>query len=290
MSLLTDFARTSRSRRCPVCGKPDWCLVGRDDPDSPSLAICSRVESRRRWGAAGWLHRLREDAAAPRPRTWTLEFGLGQGPAQHLELARGAFARGAVRRAALARRLGVSDESLRALRVGWLDAGDASGQWIRPPGAWTLPMRDARGAVIGVRLRHPEGARFAVRGSRSGLFFDPEILRRPIERLFIAEGESDTGAGIDLGLSVVGRPSCSGGARLLERLVRALAPASVVVIGDRDEPGERGASDLARILALHARDIRVVVPEEPCADDLRAAVDRSTPLGLRVVIGRGHGR
>ena len=44
---------------CPVCGKPDWCLVAEDG----SAAICARIEegSVKRCGDAGWLHILREN-------------------------------------------------------------------------------------------------------------------------------------------------------------------------------------------------------------------------------------
>ena len=54
MNFLQEFVRVSRSRRCPICGKPDWCLIKRDS----SAAVCARVESGHRWGQAGWFHRL----------------------------------------------------------------------------------------------------------------------------------------------------------------------------------------------------------------------------------------
>jgi len=48
--------RVTRSRPCPVCGKPDWCLVA---PDG-SAAICPRVKegALRKCGDAGYLHIL----------------------------------------------------------------------------------------------------------------------------------------------------------------------------------------------------------------------------------------
>jgi P4 family phage/plasmid primase-like protien len=30
--------------RCPVCDKPDWCLVSAENPDSPQAVLCQRVE------------------------------------------------------------------------------------------------------------------------------------------------------------------------------------------------------------------------------------------------------
>ncbi len=43
---------------CPICGKPDWCLVDADDPEDPAAAICPRVPSGRDLGEAGYLHIL----------------------------------------------------------------------------------------------------------------------------------------------------------------------------------------------------------------------------------------
>jgi putative DNA primase/helicase len=45
---------------CPVCGKPDGCLVSADCPDSPSAAICIRPQAKEGaaadLGQAGYLH------------------------------------------------------------------------------------------------------------------------------------------------------------------------------------------------------------------------------------------
>lgn len=43
---------------CPICGKDDWCLVDAEDTDNPAAVICSREESPRGYGEAGWLHIL----------------------------------------------------------------------------------------------------------------------------------------------------------------------------------------------------------------------------------------
>ena len=46
----TPWKRVSRSDPCPICGKPDWCVVAED------AVICARIESLKRCGEAGWLH------------------------------------------------------------------------------------------------------------------------------------------------------------------------------------------------------------------------------------------
>ena len=45
---------------CPVCAKPDWCLVSSDDPENPSAAVCSRISegSIRELPGCGYLHIL----------------------------------------------------------------------------------------------------------------------------------------------------------------------------------------------------------------------------------------
>jgi putative DNA primase/helicase len=64
-NLLQDYIRVSDAKvECPVCGKPDWCLVSRSDPDHPNKVICNRPIAEtgaiRRVGDAGWLHAFGE--------------------------------------------------------------------------------------------------------------------------------------------------------------------------------------------------------------------------------------
>ncbi len=57
------WVRVSRRNRCPVCDKPDWCLISQDG----KAVICARNESDNPAGnkGAGWLHTL--DTARPLP-------------------------------------------------------------------------------------------------------------------------------------------------------------------------------------------------------------------------------
>jgi len=43
---------------CPICAKPDWCMVSSDDPENPSAVLCSRIaEGRiREISGSGHLH------------------------------------------------------------------------------------------------------------------------------------------------------------------------------------------------------------------------------------------
>lgn len=56
MTALTasKWVRVNKRNPCPICGKPDWCLISQDG----NAAICDRIESDKRAGDAGWLHRL----------------------------------------------------------------------------------------------------------------------------------------------------------------------------------------------------------------------------------------
>jgi hypothetical protein len=62
VAALEKTRRVSRHRHCPICDRPDWCLVA----VSGAYAVCMRVESARpaQGGGGGWIHRL--DGSAPR--------------------------------------------------------------------------------------------------------------------------------------------------------------------------------------------------------------------------------
>jgi hypothetical protein len=88
----------------------------------------------------------------------------------------------AAQRQALAGSLGVSVDALRRLRVGWLVGMSA----------YTFPMRDPDGRVIGIRTRHSDGAKRAVTGSTNGLFTPADLAGAG--PLLIVEGPTDTAA------------------------------------------------------------------------------------------------
>jgi hypothetical protein len=59
----TKWLRVNKHNPCPVCGKPDWCLISQDG----KAVICARIESDNPAGnkGAGWIHNL--DTAMPLP-------------------------------------------------------------------------------------------------------------------------------------------------------------------------------------------------------------------------------
>ena len=127
-------------------------------------------------------------------------------------------------------------------------------------------MRDAA-HVCGIRLRSDGGKKWAVRGGRDGLFMPAGL--DAAKQLLIAEGVTDAAAALDLGFNnVVGRPSCSGGTRLVVKLIQARKPTEVVIVGDGDKPGLRGANALAAVVIAYVP-VRVIQPPVR-VNDIRA--------------------
>ncbi len=294
MSLLNDYVRVDRRSPCKICGKPDWCLHSRDDPADPSRVICTRVESEKRCGEAGWLHVLRH-TGAPR-RDWTRTHSISVPDVEYVtrwhEIATVQVSEQWV--AELGRTLGLSTSSLARLGVGVLHPRHLGELHLRGNElVWTFPMRDARERVIGLRVRPSHGKKFALRGSKNGLFI-PSGLERGLERLYIAEGESDAAALLDLGVHAVGRAGCTQGAKLLGQLVSRLQPRQVVIVADADDAGRDGAGRLAREQCVLVRDLRVIEPPTGIKDArqwkhagltfeaLGLAVDAASPVLVRV--------
>jgi 5S rRNA maturation endonuclease (ribonuclease M5) len=130
--------------------------------------------------------------------------------------------------------LGVSRASLRMLRAGWSANSDA----------FSFPMYRAGQRVIGIRLRSVHGKKWAIKGSRQGLFMPSQW---PSQRrgIIVCEGPTDTAAMLTLGFNAIGRPSAMGSHALVEE---AVAGKSVCIVCDRDEVGLASAVRLAEHL------------------------------------------
>ena len=116
-----------------------------------------------------------------------------------------------------------------------------------------------------------------MRGGRDGLFLP---LGDPTEdRLLICEGVSDCAALLDLRFgNVVGRPSCSGGTRLIVELVKVRKPREAVIVANADAPGLRGANALASVLVAYVPTVRVIRPPDGINDGrawLQAGAERA---------------
>jgi len=292
--LLDSFRRVSRSSPCPNCERPDWCLIGKPGTEFDGATICTRIESPHRFGQAGWLHRhdgwkgragKRPDVVLPLNRSTPASPTI----ARIADEARRALSAESL--ASLSRRLQVSATGLKLLDVGEITprlAHEEGCSWATE--SWSFPMRNARGEVVGIRLRKRDGTKLTWPGGREGLFIPSGIDAS--QGIVLPEGVTDTAAALDLGLAAVGRPSCTGGRQAVLELVRRHKPARVVVVADQDTPGRTGAMELARALVLLAADVRLVAPPESVKDlrawfiagatpeSLRAAIDSAEPLRI----------
>ena len=170
--------------------------------------------------------------------------------------------------------LGVSAPSL----------GAVGAAWAAPHSAWAFPMCDGYGNIVGIRLRNERG-KFAVRGSRQGIFLgtwksreqkaesrneDGDSRNSPLRCeagvLYVCEGPTDTAAGVELGLFAVGRPNCCCGGAEIKVFARRQACSRAVVVSDNDKPGLDGARKVGGELGLP---FAVYVPP---AKDLREFV------------------
>src|SRR5262245_60307855 len=144
---MSEWRRVSRSHPCPVCGRPDWCLVAGPESE-PEAAICPRVEPGKRVGDGGWLHRLR-DREALRGRHPVRRVVLDCGPRPDFTALAESYRRciDDARLQRFANSLGLQAPSLERFGVGWSPL----------QGAWSFPMRAGDGAVVGVHLRGPDG-------------------------------------------------------------------------------------------------------------------------------------
>lgn len=285
MSIPTGYARVTKRMPCPICERPDWCLVAVDG----SKACCARVESANQFGDAGWLHTL---DGSPIARREILERPKPIAP----DFAAADFSHSCSRALSdlrlrpFAEEVGLSMETLRKLGIGWNNDRHE----------WTFPMRDHAGDIIGVRTRTESGEKRAVYGSRNGLFYVPGWRGDPI---FIPEGPTNVAALIDLGFDAIGRPSCNAGADLLERMVRGNW--NIVIVADHDEakrkpdgsvfyPGQEWGERFAAKLAQYCRSVRLIEPlvGKDVRDWRRAGMTREGVLRLvrNVPIVPAYGR
>lgn len=266
---MQNWIRVSRKERCPICGKPDWCLVARDG----TAAICARVQSDRPAGklGAGWLHRLTDPNYRPsrpvdRPKP---------APVRDFRKAAVQYARAmtAPRLAGFARSLGLTAESLRRLGVGW------DGEAV------VFPMVDEHLVIVGIRRRLPSGKKLSVRGGHEGVFL-PSNPFHSGGYVFLCEGPTDTAALLGIGLDAIGRPSCMGGRSIIKAIT---GRRDVAVVADDDGPGWQGAvilaADLARpgrlvklIVALRGKDAREWAQLGATGDEVRSAAHNATPV------------
>lgn len=252
------WQRVTKKDSCPICGHPDWCTVC----VAHGLALCMREPSQRpsKNAMGGWI--------------WPIDGSAVKYVPRHVEPERPAIdARKMMREfepdttfqklQCLALSLHVSVDSLRVL-------GCQRAERYR---AWAFPMFNGSGQMAGIRLRGDNGDKFAVTGSRSGIFL-PQT--QPAKTAWIVEGASDTAALLTLGLWGFGRPQCSGCVSIITATIARLSIREVIIIADSDNPGVNGAESLSkelnvphRLFVPPTKDLRDLLQAGLKKDDLR---------------------
>lgn len=263
-----NWIRVTRKNPCPVCDHSDWCCLGE------VFVNCMRVMSDRVAKNGGWLHRIGEESPKYRPHP-----PQKQTPQIDAECLLSDWRKDtdAESVSMLAESLGVTSGSLFVLGVAW----------SAPFKAWAFPMKNARGNAIGIRLRSDDGRKWAVTGSRNGLFI-PEIAAQ--STCYIAEGPTDTAALLSLGLYAVGRPMCVGCESEIASAMKMLGVCRVIIISDNDSkrkpdgsfwnPGLDGSEKLTKSIGLPscvfvppAKDIREFVKNGGTREIIKCITD-----------------
>lgn len=270
--------RASKEKPCPICGKPDWCFTN----DTAEVAICMRMESRHPAQNGGWTHVI----AAPRAPGQPRRLPMPTKPRPSIDAA-GIMA--AWRKDTdpgmiydHAQQLGVSPDAILNLGIAWAPEH----------GAWAWPMKDGHGKTIGIRLRAESGKKWAVKGSKDGIFYS-EPSTETVAAM-ICEGPTDAAAAITIGFWAVGRSACLTGTDHIRDLFIRHNIRLMVIVADNDEPkvlpgdtfwypGIEGAKRLAqsirkgaKIILPPAKDLRQWVRDGATRADVEALMGDST--------------
>jgi len=183
---------------------------------------------------------------------------LGEGSAQESEWQalsnKYQRAIGAAARERLAGLWGVSPDALRCLGIGF-DAG-----------AYTFPMCDACGEIIGIRKRGYDDPtqKYAVDGSTNGLFIPAGV--EPAGAAIITESESDLAAALTLDVQGIGRAGAHAAAAEVVAFFQGFLTACPCIVADNDLEGHKGATALADALVQAGVLCRVLTPPDGLKD------------------------
>ena len=250
--------------RCPVCDKPDWCLVSEDG----SAAICRRTEkgSVKKCGKAGWLHILGDfnpekyklpDKPYVNWARHTLQF------AQALQENREDYYR-----FCLFNRLSVL--STMRFNIGWTKG------WL------TIPMYGVGGKITGIQRRQKNIKRFMLH-SEMGVFLPSAFFQYKAKTLAVCEGWTDTVAAYEYGFSAaVGKMNAFVGDELVLYYAKRLGCERAIIFADYNDDGvgQDGAKLTAELLS---KDMKVKIVQTP--SDLRDC--KLKGMSIQEVINNG---
>jgi phage/plasmid primase-like uncharacterized protein len=217
--------------------------------------------------STGWLHRLTDaielQQTTAEPAKLTTEKLAELARNYRDATLRRDVAQSAADISVLAQALGVSADALRRLNVGH----DGT--------AWTFPMRQGNGRIIGLHRRFPDGKKFCLAGSKLGLFIPDDLPAD--ETLLICEGASDTAAALTLGYAAIGLPSAGQGFDQVAELLRWHRHDRVIIVADLESgietlrgdvtwPGIETGIRLAERMMMIVPDLRFCLPPDHVKD------------------------
>ncbi len=269
-----DFIEIKGDDMCPICGRQRRCKVSRD-----GNAVCCFRDTGKPTGHrnGAWVRRNAGSKCAVYVRKQTEPTQQAKRPAANgdldLKAKRYSGQINGSQVAAVAKELGVSEQSLAQLGLGF------TGQFP------CFPEYDATGHVVGINRRRPVGDKRVGKGEKRGLTI-PNDLSKLRDPVLIVEGASDTAACLTMGLAAVGRPNNVSGGEMLADL---LDDRDVLIVGERDEkpggrwPGREGAISIAETLAERwDKPVSWALPPEG-AKDVREYLNKQVRMPPRKV-------
>jgi hypothetical protein len=280
LRMAANWKRIGRNQICPICKHKGHCTIAPDGKAVKCTRAPSGVKVVGKDGSISWMHRL-DGFAAEVAKAVRVQREAPKHSRSEWETIFRKYRTALTDKlmASTAEELGVPREVLDDLELcrdigcdGWRGTGDVC-----------FPMRDGSRKVIGMRIRRPGGGYFCVPGSENGLFIPASFaaLSCGPQVLLLPEGPSDVAAARALGMMAIGRPSNSGGGRLINALLRNLGvPIEAIIVADRDEthylpngmpfwPGWEGALVLAGQLLEVPGTRKVLSMKRAGAKDIR---------------------
>lgn len=244
--MVSQWVRVSPKEPCPICGKGDWCGLSQDR----TTACCMRIQDGSHGHArnGGWIHKIRDRPPIPTRRLPPPDDSKLRPPPT--------IDAPAIWERCRESAIDATGDYAVALGLPPLALWEM-GAGIDPQGNLAFPMRDGDLNVVGIRLRNSKAKKWAVKGSKAGVFTPTRY--RPDDwgnagRAVVVEGPTDAAAVLALGLIPIGRPSCLGCEQTLIDAARTMGAAALTVVADNDGPGVMGARRLC--VSLSAAGVR----------------------------------
>lgn len=250
----------TKDHPCPLCNRWDWsCRAG------SFMLICMRVQSDKPCSSGGWYHHYGDYRPTFKPERKMPERKIDC----YSLVGRWRRETSTSTLSTLADALGVNLGALQLLGA----------CYAKEHHAYAFPMRNELGDIVGIRLRNNQGFKWAVSGSRQGVFtpdtsdYIPWAAINMPKMVFLPEGPTDTAALLSLGLFAIGRPNCMSGNEQIKLTMQRMSITKAVIIADNDSlkkgnikdfrPGVNGAKKLAN--DLKCKHVIFILPS-PCKD------------------------